>query len=253
MPIPLSKVAQKLIIISVILTIILYLLFDGTTFTFNADDYYTQNIKDQLAAHEQYFSALNDLINQQLINKTHFDRLRPFRVSSNNAPHDYDELFSGYIRKDITKLSQSTKKLIMIFLVGIEGFDHNIFNSLFNELHKLNPHHVIHLSNTSDIAIYLDQCWSFDMSAITDMSLRFNGFSKHPIHTTTNFCDTIQEKFDNISLHSNDGDIIFISSSFSYPYWSLSNYQHPDIIKLIQWTQNAKPYPIDLRLLILNN
>ena len=32
----------------------------------------------------------------------------------------------------------------------------------------------------------------------------------------------------------------------------MNNHQYPDIVKLIEWAQNTKPNPIDVRLVLLH-
>ena len=69
-------------------------------------------------------------------------------------------------------------------------------------------------------------------------------------------CAAAQKHMDELSEKLLDGSVVF-HTGFSYPFGdpfgteTLDVHQYPDILKIVQWTQNAKPFPFDLRLLVL--
>ena len=213
------------------------------------------------------------VVNIKIDNDHNSDEIDQFTMIVNDYDDDdnddYNKLYSHYIsnqylNKSLSSLSK--RKITMIFVVGIKGSGHNIFEFIFDELSMMDPNHIIHLKNNKKLWKYLDQCWAFDLWGINDKKLRFNAYSNDVDDVddndddinninlnNTKYCDLIKdEMYKMINNTQKENDLVILSSLFSFPYLTMNNSRYPDIIKLIEWTQNIKSYSINLRLLILN-
>lgn len=62
-------------------------------------------------------------------------------ILNENESMDYSDLFTNRIAKNYSLLQASSKSLIMIYIVGIEGTGHRFFDNLFSNLVEYHNEH----------------------------------------------------------------------------------------------------------------
>ena len=71
-----------------------------------------------------------------------------------------------------------------------------------------------------------------------------------------NSCDAVQKRLDALSQLLPDNSVVF-HTGFTFPFLDIEDHrkiavhQYPDILKLVEWAQSARPFPFDLRLIVL--
>eukprot|EP01084_Bolivina_argentea_P073601 133552_1 len=200
-------------------------------------------------------------------------------ISQDEAIH-FSSTFSHYIHKNYTLLQQSPKNLIFIYIIGIEGTGHHFLSHLFNNLveyhrykslnYTIEPHYYHQVCAVRHGLLYnlMQDCFQYNQYGEKDPFERLKNMndSKYKIHnmslyrnsdgTFINSCDGVQKAFNELSIVLINNSVLF-HAGFSYPFGDpfgnkqLRINQYPDIIKLVQWAQNSKPYPFDLRFIVL--
>eukprot|EP01083_Nonionella_stella_P000158 462_1 len=230
------KTALILIGTAIILTILFCISDD---IKLQKSNYYYSSQNDH-----KYKSYNADYHAKSLSTSRHSDWTITNIVNTSSTGHDYNQLFANYISKDSHRLSQSDKKIKWLFTVSIQSPHQNILHSLFNALSDTDPHHIIYLSDTAthSILFHLYECWSYDIWGATHTC----DIYPCPEH---NHCAMMQAQFNQISSNAST-NTVFISS-WTFPLQT-DSMKYPDMVQLIEWTQNAVPYPMDVHLLILN-
>ena len=136
---------------------------------------------------------------------------------------NYNELYSNLIHKDYESLSKSSKKLKMIFIVGVEGVGHHFFRSLFDALKDIDSKHYHHQNDRpwpqDPLWLILDECWAFNLwGTYKEPSwltvVRTDLPNDEQIMGKLSLCNIVQKYFDQYSLSLDDKSVLFLSTLF---------------------------------------
>merc|ERR1711933_69225 len=64
-------------------------------------------------------------------------------------------------------------------------------------------------------------------------------------------CEVARKRINEYSARMSNNSVLFMTTHYSFPYDDPVLNRYPDFVQLIEWAQNAKPSPFDVRLLVL--
>ena len=144
-------------------------------------------------------------------------------------------------RKNFKKLISQKKHLRVIFIIGVEGTGHHLWEDIFESLQSYSTNIIIDKyytgrnkqKSSTKLQPCLLQCFS---STMWYAKSNTNALQKHlqwncpDCHKFINdSCHCVQLEIQKYSEKMNDGDILFLNHAFSYSFYDLSLRNHPDL------------------------
>ena len=194
-----------------------------------------------------------------------FQYLVDKQINTNNDQSiiDYNSLFTrNALKKDYTKINKSPKKISFIFIVGLEGSGHHWMATFFDNLLD----NALYQANYGlDDKILIDamaNCFAYgqyNKPAPSNFKYPHNMSKSDPetaAYLKLSSCDAVKKRFNYYSETMWNNTVLF-HCGLSFPFGPMNidkdSYitHYPDILQMIEWAQNAKPYPFDVRIIYL--
>ena len=182
-------------------------------------------------------------------------------------------------RKNFRKLNSQNKHITVIFIIGVEGTGHHLWEDIFESLSIHSKSHKIIIDsfqtnrqkkqNTNPNVKYsksklqpcLLQCFSttiYQEKSPTDSLKKnlANPWNCPDCQSIVNdSCHCVMMEIEKYSKSMNNGDILFLNYAFSYTFWDLNIRNHPDLNIFIDYFQgdsiNYMQNVFDVRFILM--